>query len=94
MTEKVSELRQELRQARADLRQTSDEIRRRLTSDERRLARQVVHNSTASILIAAGLGFVIGRVSRHTAVLLALLTGAVVGYSLASREFEPDGEAE
>jgi hypothetical protein len=86
----VSELRHELTQARADFRQTTDEIKRRLATDEPRLKREVEQSPMASILISAGLGFVIGRASRHTAVLLALLTGAAVGYTLASRESHRD----
>ncbi len=86
MAEMVAELRQELKQARADFHQTSNEIKRRLAVDEFHLERQVKRNPAASILISAGLGFVIGHASRHTAVLLALLTGAALGYSLASRE--------
>lgn len=91
MAETVSELRHELNQARADLQQTSDEIKRRLAYDELRIERQVKENPVASLLIGAGLGFVIGRSSRHTAVLLALLSGAAIGYSLARRESRNGG---
>jgi hypothetical protein len=94
MAETVSELRHELNQARADLQQTSSEIKRRLAYDELRLERQVKDNPVASVLIGAGLGFVIGRASRHTAVLLALLTGAAIGYSLASGASGQSGQAE
>jgi hypothetical protein len=94
MAETVSELRHQLNQARADLQQTSNEIKRRLAYDEHHLERQVKENPVASILIGAGLGFVIGRASRHTAVLLALLTGTVIGYSLASGEVGRHGQAE
>lgn len=90
MAETVSELRQELNRARADLRDTSNEIKRRLVYDELRLERQVKENPGASLLIAAGLGFLIGGASRHTAVMLALLTGAVVGYSIAAYESGPE----
>lgn len=93
MVETVSELRHELNQARADLQHTSNEIKRRLAHEELRLERQVKENPAASVLIGAGLGFVIGRASRHTAVLLALLTGAAIGYSLAGRESR-NGQAE
>lgn len=91
MAETVSELRHELNQARADLQQTSNEIKRRLAYDELRLERQVKDNPAASVLIGAGLGFLIGRASRHTAVLLALLAGAVIGYSLTG---SPSGQSD
>ncbi len=94
MGETVSELRQELKQARADLRQTSNEIKRRLAAGDLRLERQVERNPMGSILFSAGLGFMMGRASRHTAVLFALLTGAAVGYLLATRESPRDGRAE
>ncbi|HVB78393.1 MAG TPA: hypothetical protein VNE82_00435 [Candidatus Binataceae bacterium] len=94
MHETESELRRELKQARADLLQTSSEIKRRLTVDELHLEHQVKRNPAASILLSAGLGFMIGRASRHTAALLALLTGVAVGYSLARRESQPDRQVE
>ena len=90
MGETVSELRHELNEARADLRETSNEIKRRLIYDELRFERQIRENPGASIVIGAGLGFLIGRASRHTAVMLALVTGAVLGYSIAGRLSGPE----
>jgi hypothetical protein len=81
----VPELRKELKQARADFRQTSNEIRRRLAVDEVRLESRIRQSPMKSVAIGVGVGFLIGRASRHMAVLLALLTGAAVGFSLAER---------
>lgn len=85
MDETVSELQQQLKQARADFQQTSGEIKRRLAADELRLEHQIKQNPLTSVLVGVGAGFIIGRASRHMAVLLALLTGAMAGYSLADR---------
>jgi hypothetical protein len=82
MAKEVSELRAELSQARSDLRQTSLEFKRRLEAYEFRLEGQIRRRPVRSILLTAGLGFVIGRASRHTAVLLALVSGLVAGYAI------------
>ncbi len=91
MDETESDLLQELKQARADLRQTSSEIKRRLTTDELSLEHRVKQNPAAAILVSAGLGFTIAHASRHTAVFLALLTGAAVGYAIASHDSSRNG---
>jgi|GEM_PF-5621296 hypothetical protein len=76
-------LRRELDQARDDFRRTAFEIKRRFEADQVRLESEVRENPMRSLLIAGALGFVLGRASRHSAILLALLTGAAVGYSIA-----------
>jgi hypothetical protein len=88
MTETVSELRTELRQARSDLRQTSLELRRRLETYEFSLQEYVRRRPMRSILLSAGLGFMVGHASRHTAVLLALLGGMAAGYAIADARSE------
>lgn len=80
------QLRRELDQARDDLRRTALEIRRRFEADQVRLESEVRENPMRSLVLAGALGFVLGRASRHTAVLLALLTGAAVGYSIGSAQ--------
>lgn len=79
-------LRQGLKEARADFQQTSQEIKRRLAADELLLEHRIRQNPVRSVLVGAGLGFLIGRASRHTAVMLALITGLAVGYSLADHK--------
>ncbi len=80
----TEQLRRELDQARDDFRRTAFEIKRKFEADQVRIESEVRENPMRSLAIAGALGFVLGRASRHTAILLALLTGAAVGYSIAS----------
>jgi hypothetical protein len=84
-TDTTAQLREELDQARGDFRRTADELRRDLEVGQLGLDTEVKHNPLASVAAAGALGFLLGRASRPAAVLIAMLTGAAVGYSLASR---------
>jgi hypothetical protein len=84
-TETTTQLREELDQARNDFRRTADEIRRNLESSQLRLDADVRHNPLKSVALAGAVGFLLGRASRSTAVLIAMLAGAAVGYSIASK---------
>jgi hypothetical protein len=81
----MSELRAELRQARSDLRRTSLEFKRRLELEtyESRVQEHVGRRPMRSVMLAAGLGFMVGCASRHTAVLVSFLGGMAVGYGIA-----------
>lgn len=88
MTETVADLQMELNQARSDLRQTSREFRRRLEPYEFRLQDFVGRKPLKSVLLAAGLGFALGRASRHSAVVVALAGGMLAGFALAGSRTE------
>lgn len=83
-TDTATQLRQELDQARSDFRSTADEIRRNLESGQLGLDAEVRSNPLKSVAIAGALGFLLGRASRPATVIIAILTGAAVGYSLAT----------
>jgi hypothetical protein len=83
-TNTTTQLHQELNQARSDFRRTADEIRHNLESGQSGLNAEVRGNPLKSIAIAGALGFFLGRVSRPASVMIAMLTGAVVGYSIAT----------
>jgi hypothetical protein len=80
----TTQLREELDQARNDFRRTAEELRRNLEADHVRMEAEVRRNPVSSMVLAGALGFALGRASRHAAVVLALLTGAAVGYSIAT----------
>lgn len=90
----TDQLRKELDLAREDFRRTALEIKRKFQADQVRIESEVRENPIRSLAIAGALGFILGRASRHAAILLALLTGAAVGYSIASagRTEQPPAE--
>jgi hypothetical protein len=84
----MSDLEAELRQAQADLRRASQEFRQRLESCEFRLEDRIRHRPLTAAVVAAGLGFTIGRASQQTALLVAMLGGVVAGFALANSRKE------
>lgn len=90
----TTQLRKEVDQARDDFRRTALEIRHKFEGEQVRLEAEVRHNPLRSMAIAGAVGFVLGRASRHTAVMLALLAGAAVGYSLATAGHTTSSDAE
>jgi hypothetical protein len=84
-TDTTTQLREELDQARSDFRRTADELRRDLEVGQLGLDAEVRLNPLKSLAIAGALGFLLGRASRPAAMLIAMLAGAAVGYSIATR---------
>jgi DUF883 C-terminal glycine zipper region len=84
-TDTTTQLREELEQARSEFRRTADELRRTLEIGQLGLDSEVRQNPLKSVAIAGALGFLLGRASRPAAVLIAMVTGAAVGYSIAAR---------
>jgi hypothetical protein len=84
-TDTTTQLRVELDQARSDFRRTADELRRDLEVGQLGLDTELRRNPLTSVAVAGVLGFLLGRASRPAAVLMAMLTGTVVGYTLASK---------
>jgi hypothetical protein len=81
MNRSTHELRVGLESARRDFRNTMEEARAKL-GGERRLASEVMHSPGVEVLFGVGLGFLVGRSSRATAPLLALIAGVALGYVL------------
>lgn len=80
----TNQLRKEVDEARDDFRRTASEIRHKFDVDQVRLESEVRRKPLRSMAIAGAVGFLFGSASRHTAVMLALSAGAVVGYSIAT----------
>lgn len=93
-TNTATQLREELDEARRDFRQTADEMRRDLSADRRRIEAEVRYNPIKSLAVAGALGFIVGRTSRHTAVLIAMLTGAAIGYAIGTANHPAGHNAE
>jgi hypothetical protein len=84
-TESTTQLRAELDQARSDFRRTAAELRRNLEAGQVGLDAEVSKNPLKSIAIAGALGFLLGRASRPAAMLIAMVAGVAVGYSVAAK---------
>ncbi len=84
-TDTTTQLREELDQARGDFRRTADELRRNLEAGQLGLDAEVSKNPLKSIAIAGALGFLLGRASRPAAMLIAMVAGVAVGYSVAAK---------
>ena len=81
MNRSTGDLRAGLESARRDFHETLEQARAKLES-ERRLASAVIRTPVVEILLSASLGFLVGRSSRATAPLVALIAGAGLGYVL------------
>jgi hypothetical protein len=81
MNRSTNELRAGLESARQDFHDTLEQARAKLES-ERQLASEIMRTPVIEILLSASLGFLVGRSSRATAPLVALIAGAGLGYVL------------